>query len=573
MQRIRFFETATKRFSLIVSKKAQPMSTSTPKTLHPIVLNDKEKQITTTLQDYTKYYNTNIANDKDIKPIELRITGGWVRDKLLGKESHDIDIGIDHISGLEFVTGLKEYLDRQTEDISGTGKITTSLTGIHKIKKNPEKSKHLETCTTHLLGNDIDFVNLRSEKYTEDSRIPTIKAGSPKEDAYRRDATLNSLFFNLRTMQVEDLTGRGLQDLKDGILRTPLEPEKTFLDDPLRCLRMIRFASNFNFIIDKAAMEAMDRKEIRVALDRKISRERIGSEFRKIILGKNPIYGLSLLNTVEFYNIFGFGEKEMGEEKVVKPVNMDERAMNSLISDGIKASLSDIVASLPVIKDFVFDHSGAYNRLKSLFGEPFRNDLSTLAFYCSLILNKWNNETVIQTDDYRSEEKTTGKKRKGKKVKPTSAAHLIVLQGLKMPMKDANLISLIVSGMEEFGIRFRDYKNMSRSEIALKLIIPYGENWRLNLLVYFILRNFKHMELIEDTSNSIEEFLDMCEKLDLEYAYKETVMVNGRELINSLKRKPGPWLRQINGILLEWQLDHPNCTKQQVVEYAQKLDI
>ncbi|KAF6010984.1 hypothetical protein HII12_002576 [Brettanomyces bruxellensis] len=118
------------------------MSTSTPKTLHPIVLNDKEKQITTTLQDYTKYYNTNIANDKDIQPIELRITGGWVRDKLLGKESHDIDIGIDHISGLEFVTGLKEYLDRQTEDISGTGKITTSLTGIHKIKK---KSRKVET--------------------------------------------------------------------------------------------------------------------------------------------------------------------------------------------------------------------------------------------------------------------------------------------------------------------------------------------------------------------------------------------------------------------------------------------
>ena len=317
----------------------------------------------------------------------------------------------------------------------------------------------------------------------------------------------------------------------------------------------------------------MDRKEIRVALDRKISRERIGSEFRKIILGKNPIYGLSLLNTVEFYNIFGFGEKEMGEEKVVKPINMDEKAMNSLISDGTKASLSDIVASLPVIKDFVFDHSGTYNRLKSLFGEPLRNDLSTMAFYCSLILNKWNNETVIQTDDYKSEEKTIGKKMKGKKVKPTSAAHLIVLQGLKMPMKDANLISLIVSGMEEFGTRFRDYKNMSRSEIALKLIILYGENWKLNPLVYFILRNFKHMELIEDTSNSIEEFLEMCERLDLEYAYKETVMVNGRELINSLKRKPGPWLRQINGILLEWQLDHPNCTKQQVVEYAQKLDI
>lgn len=549
------------------------MSTSAPKTLHPIVLNEREKQIAATLQDYTLYYNKNIANEHEIRPIELRITGGWVRDKLLGKESHDIDIGIDHTSGLEFVTGLKEYLDKQNKSSFGSGGETRSLTGIHKIKKNPEKSKHLETCTTHLLGSDIDFVNLRSEKYTEDSRIPTIRAGSPKEDAYRRDATLNSLFFNLSTMQVEDLTGRGLQDLKDGILRTPLEPERTFLDDPLRCLRMVRFASNFDFVIDKAAMEAMERDEIRIALDHKISRERIGTEFRKIILGKDPIYGLDLLNTARFYNIFGFGEKEMGEEKIVKPVNMDKTLMDDIMLSGTKTSLSNIVKKLPAIKKFISNHINTYDRVESLFKEPSRNDLSTLAFYCSLVLHKWANTMVIQVDENERREALGGKKKKGKKAKPTSAAHLIVLQGLKMPMKEANLTSLIVSGMESFETNFKKYKEMSRSEIAFNLIIPYGENWKLNLLVYYILMNFRHIDSIEKNSDIMEEFLATCEKLELQEVYKETVMINGRELITSLKRKPGPWLRQINQVLLKWQLDHPHCTKEQVMKYAQELDI
>ena len=105
----------------------------------------------------------------------------------------------------------------------------------------------------------IDLVNLRSEKYTEESRVPTIDIGTPEEDAYRRDLTINSLFYNINEKKVEDFTGKGIEDLKNGTIRTPLEPLQTFLDDPLRVLRTIRFATRFDFhIIDEIYEAAKD---------------------------------------------------------------------------------------------------------------------------------------------------------------------------------------------------------------------------------------------------------------------------------------------------------------------------
>lgn len=121
--------------------------------------------------------------------------------------------------------------------------------GYGVIKGNSAKSKHLETAVIKVQGEFIDLVNLRSEEYGEDSRVPEIKIGTPEQDALRRDLTINSMFYNINTGQIEDLTNRGLEDLKNGIVRTPLEPLKTFVDDPLRVLRTIRFAQRFGFRI------------------------------------------------------------------------------------------------------------------------------------------------------------------------------------------------------------------------------------------------------------------------------------------------------------------------------------
>lgn len=99
-------------------------------------------------------------------PVVLRITGGWVRDKLLCGVSNDIDIGINNMTGFDFASHLTKFLNENLE------RYNIPARSVHKIESNPEKSKHLETATTKILGMDIDFSNLRSETYSEESRIP-----------------------------------------------------------------------------------------------------------------------------------------------------------------------------------------------------------------------------------------------------------------------------------------------------------------------------------------------------------------------------------------------------------------
>jgi tRNA nucleotidyltransferase (CCA-adding enzyme) len=130
----------------------------------------------------------------------------------------------------------------------------TSNVGV--IQANSEQSKHLETATLRVAGTWIDIVNLRSEKYTEHSRVPIIEIGTPEEDAYRRDLTINSMFYNINEGKVEDFTKLGLYDLKSKTARTPMEPLQTLLDDPLRTLRIIRFANRFDLHITPEILEA-----------------------------------------------------------------------------------------------------------------------------------------------------------------------------------------------------------------------------------------------------------------------------------------------------------------------------
>jgi len=157
---------------------------------------------------------------------------------------------------------------------------------VHKIDANPEKSKHLETVTTRIFGLDIDLVNLRKETYTEESRNPQMEFGTAEEDALRRDATVNAMFYNLNTSALEDLTGLGLKDLKQKLIRTPLEAYQTFKDDPLRILRLIRFASRLGYRIDDDCKQAMQNESIKDALRLKISKERVGAEVEKMLRGK-----------------------------------------------------------------------------------------------------------------------------------------------------------------------------------------------------------------------------------------------------------------------------------------------
>jgi hypothetical protein len=127
----------------------------------------------------------------------IRVVGGWVRDKVLGLESDDIDIALDDMSGAEFAEMVLGYLKRQS------GGVQTSRLAV--IERNPEQSKHLETATMRIEGVSIDFVGLRAEEYADGSRIPTVRLGTAEEDALRRDLTINALFYEIEGVRLPSL--------------------------------------------------------------------------------------------------------------------------------------------------------------------------------------------------------------------------------------------------------------------------------------------------------------------------------------------------------------------------------
>lgn len=197
----------------------------------------------------------------------LRVCGGIVRDRLLDiNNSYDIDIAVSNMSGLDFAKLVVEYLEEQDMAI----RMPTV------IKANPDQSKHLETAMLEIDGLSIDFVNLRKETYAE-SRIPTIEFGTIEEDAQRRDLTINALYYNLHTKQIEDYVG-GLHDLEYSYAKTPIDPIQTFIDDPLRIYRCVRFATRYNLLVEDNIIWAAREFKVQEALQNKVSADRIFKE-------------------------------------------------------------------------------------------------------------------------------------------------------------------------------------------------------------------------------------------------------------------------------------------------------
>ncbi|KDD75799.1 hypothetical protein H632_c494p1 [Helicosporidium sp. ATCC 50920] len=187
----------------------------------------------------------------------LRAAGGWVRDALLGTASPDIDIALERSTGEAFALALAAHVAAK-----GGGPAPSVVV----IEANPEQSKHLATARTKVLGQWLDLVNLRSEEYASGSRIPVVREGTPLQDALRRDFTVNALFYNLHSRSVEDFTGRGLADLRRGLIKTPLPPKETFLDDPLRVLRALRFGARLGFDLDDDLLVAAADEEVRFGM-------------------------------------------------------------------------------------------------------------------------------------------------------------------------------------------------------------------------------------------------------------------------------------------------------------------
>lgn len=211
--------------------------------------------------------------------------GGWVRDRLLKKKSSDIDIMLSNISGEDFARILTKHMNVKDANV---------------IKANPEASKHITTAKAYIplssgTVQEVDFAQARAEVYRGTSRIPEITPATPEEDAHRRDLTINSVFYDIINDQVVDYTGMGLKDLITNTMRTPADPIQTFMDDPLRIFRVVRFAARFNGNIDPNTLEAMKNPQLRDEIKKKVSKERIGQEITKMLKDPNAMVAINLL--------------------------------------------------------------------------------------------------------------------------------------------------------------------------------------------------------------------------------------------------------------------------------------
>jgi tRNA nucleotidyltransferase/poly(A) polymerase len=239
--------------------------------------------------DQELYILNRIATAAEVMGVETYLIGGFVRDKLLGRPTKDADI-VCAGDGIE----LARTVAKLFEPTPGVNYFKNFGTAHIKVKiANDSKPLFPD----EEIGEDIfdiEFVGARKESYQSNSRKPSVSPGSLEDDQKRRDFTINALAISLNKEDYGRLIDpfEGLTDLKNKIIRTPLDPLQTFSDDPLRMMRAIRFATQLNFSIEERTLQGIRDGAYRISI---ISQERITDELNKIIASRKPSIGFDLL--------------------------------------------------------------------------------------------------------------------------------------------------------------------------------------------------------------------------------------------------------------------------------------
>ena len=214
-----------------------------------------------------------VSEAADELGVEAYVIGGYVRDIFLNRPSKDIDI-VAVGSGIELAKRVAAKLGRRA---------------------NLSIFKNFGTAQVKCGDLELEFVGARKESYSHDSRKPIVEDGTLEDDQNRRDFTINALALCLNKDRYGELVDPfgGLDDMDDLTIRTPLDPDVTFSDDPLRMMRAVRFASQLGFFIDPDTFDAIIRNRERISI---ISKERIVDELNKIVLSPKPSLGFDLLD-------------------------------------------------------------------------------------------------------------------------------------------------------------------------------------------------------------------------------------------------------------------------------------
>ena len=437
---------------------------------------------------------------------KVYIVGGAVRDVYLDsvKEDMDVDMVVEAPDGgIGFATWLTYNL------------------GCHVVNKNPcvfptyGTAKFQITNDPDLKDLEIECVQTRKEKYNKETRNPATAFGSIEEDAMRRDLTINALYYNISTDEVCDFTKRGLSDIKNHIIRTTGDANMVFDDDPLRILRVIRFATRLGWPIEKKTWFGMVMKSNRIAI---LTQERVTDEVNKILVGRNPSEAIVRMDRCNILNKI-FPSLDMS-----KHVFQDLRPKRTLYDH-----ILDVLDKTPNTLE---------TRLAAIF-----HDIGKLKTYDKNFMF----HSVVGAEMTEQ-----------------------VMRAMKYPNAVTNTVKKAVECHEEFSSYMSS--SIPRPAVIRKFVVKFdGNEHDLNVALDLIHANNicqtfgKKAKLVPGIRKKIEE-LDKKQ----ESGKKLTIPVNGQDVMKYLDIKPGPFLGTLMNKIKAQVIENPDMSKEELLEYAKE---
>ena len=487
--------------------------------------------------------------------VLIRVAGGWVRDKVVQEYggSYDVDLAVQHMTGVQLAKLIQMYVQKTYDNAAATDinnkdgakdRIQMSRRmGI--IAANPAQSKHLETATFRLCGIDMDLCNLRAnEVYTDDSRIPTVRLGTPLEDALRRDFTVNALFYNLHSRQVEDWTGRAVRDLLETkLLVTPLEPVQTFRDDPLRILRAVRFAVRLQLSMDVALQDAARLPEIRHALAVKVSRERFGKELEGMLSGKNarPLEALKTIFNLGLTSIVFC----LPETNVDKIGGIQGRVLGELFDPSNETLLDRTWSESEAL---LTTAASLWERCTSIMQEP--HSINKRLLPLAIILSPLRNLQYYETK---------------KPDRLLSVVEYIMRESIKFKKDDAAAMVLLTDHVDSMIGLLEQNKNDNVTRLQAGMLLrSVREYWPTALMFAAVLKT-RQDESLDWVEQAGRLFQKIASEYSLDECWKITPLLNGKVLQKTFGKGPTVGLYMQEQI--RWMLANPHGNADECLNY------